>query len=267
MAHSMGFVFLSESIAKVKKQGQRMSSRGVMLVRRAMEDEVGVRYLAPEDDDQLADAMSSTLLHPMDKHWGEMEEEMGHCQEELASLQETLAQLGMLAPVDVAMEAEEDEVDGTGVEEDEEAKERRQVFDHVRTANAEDLEHGRAARIGQVFLAGELGGWEEEVVVWQGGRCRGNIAARLAVCPESEVSIIGEEQLELLGLGSQVVECLDSVKGLEVLGQVEVQVEVTEERLEVRGSQEAPEVQVRLLVVAGVRRAALSWWVSALLLA
>ena len=141
-----------------------------------------------------------------------------------------MGKLGALSPVEVAMEAEEDQFDGM---EDEADEERREALDQANWANEEDLEHGRIANIGQVYQVAnytmgeeEGGSIQTEVGVWRKGVKLGSVKTILEVVPEAEVSIIGLNHLEALGLPREEVSgCLDMVREEIVVGQVELEVE------------------------------------------
>ena len=167
------------------------------------------------------------------------------CRQELEYLLEWMGKLGALSPVEVAMEAEEfDEFDGMVEEEVDE--ERREAMEQAILANEEDLEHGRSANIGHVYeVANYLVGEEEEEVaslqqteveVWRKGSKLGSVKTILEVVSEAEVSIIGLDHLEALGVGREEVNsCLDMVRGKLVVGQVELEVKrVAGSRLLVR---------------------------------
>ena len=148
-----------------------------------------------------------------------------------------MGKLGALSPVEVAMEAEEDEFDGM---EDEEDEERREAMEQANWANEEDLEHGRSANIGQVYQVAnyvmgeeEGAGMQTEVEVWRKGVKLGSVKTVLEVVPEAEVSIIGLDHLEALGVAREEVRgCLDMVRDELVVGQVELEVERVEREVE-----------------------------------
>ena len=152
-------------------------------------------------------------------------------------LLEWMGKLGALSPVEVAMEAEEDEFDGM---EDEEGEERREAMEQANWANEEDLEHGRSANIGQVYQVAhyvmgeeEGGSMQTDVEVWRKGVKLGSLKTILEVVPEAEVSIIGLDHLEALGVAREEVRgCLDMVRDELVVGQVELEVERVEREVE-----------------------------------
>ena len=165
------------------------------------------------------------------------------CRQELEYLLEWMGRLGALSPVEVALEAEEDEFDGVMEMEDEAAEERREAMEVANLANEEDLEHGRSANIGQVYQVAkyiqgneESGPVETEVVVWRKGAKLGSAKTILEVVPDAEVSIIGVDHLGALGVEREEVRgCLDMVRDQLVVGQVELEVErVGDSRLFVR---------------------------------
>ena len=152
--------------------------------------------------------------------------------QELENLLEWVGRLGALSPVEVGLEAEEfDEIDGME-ENEEEEEERREAREQANCANEADLEHGRSANIGQVYQVAnytsreEAGALETELEVWRKGVKLGSVNVILEVLPEAEVSIIGVNHLEELGVTMEEVRsCLDSVRGELVVGQVELEVE------------------------------------------
>ena len=168
------------------------------------------------------------------------------CREELENLMEWVGRLGALSPVEVALEAEEDEFDGMEVEEVEEEEERREARVQANCANEADLEHGRRANIGQVYQVANYAGDDEEgkteLEVWRKGVKLGSVKTILDVFPEAEVSIIGVDHLEELGVAREEVRsCLDLVRGELVVGQVELEVEKV--GLEKEGQVEGVEVE------------------------
>ena len=155
--------------------------------------------------------------------------------QELENLLEWVGRLGALSPVEVGLEAEEfDEFDGMENKEEEE-EERREAREQANCANEADLEHGRSANIGQVYQVanytsrGEAGALETELEVRRKGVKLGSVNVILEVLPEAEISIIGVNHLEELGVAREEVRsCLDSVRGELVVGQAELEVEKVE---------------------------------------
>ena len=139
-------------------------------------------------------------------------------------LLEWMSKLGALSPVEVALEAEEDEFDGM------ESEERREALEQANCANQEDLEHGRSATIGQVYQVAcsvdKEDARETEVGLWRKGVKLGVMNTILDIVPEAEISIIDIDHLKALGVAREEVrDCLDVVRGKVVVGQVELEVE------------------------------------------
>lgn len=243
----------------MRKEARKLGSRGRMLVRRSEQQEQGVVYSVPEEEEEDQEVLQLLLSHPpdpLDHQLEVLEEELLSCGEELGRILVQLGRLGSLQPVEIALEVEEDMVDGG-----EEEEERKVALEQVMVMHQADLEHGREGNIGMMLTLGEVGKGEE-LEVFRGGQKLGVVEVSLEIDPVAEVCSVGEEELGRLGLGrKEVGKCWDSARDtmgeeMEVVGHVEVEVQTAG----------GGRLTVRLVVLRGGRGVSLAWWATAALL-